>query len=66
LGQATGVGIAAEMRGDRKGKIKSSSNKEAGAECQSLPAFPRGEGEELFLDILFHRMSEMAIFRQSK
>jgi len=25
---------------------------------------PQGDGEEFFLDILFHRMSVIAIFRQ--
>ena len=35
------------------------------AGCKSpLPHLPEGRGEAFFLDILFHRMSEMAIYRQ--
>ena len=35
----------------------------AWAGCK-LDRLPRGEGREFFLDILFHRISEMEMFRQ--
>src|SRR6476646_5679047 len=48
-----------------KSKIKSPSKKEAGAGCKSPALASReGTGETFFLDILFHRMSEMAMLQQ--
>jgi hypothetical protein len=59
LGLASPLNYAANKSG--KIKIKSPSKKEAGAGCKS-PAWAsrEGTGETFFLDILFHRMSEMA------
>jgi hypothetical protein len=31
----------------------------------TTPYLPRGQGREFSLDILFHRMSEIAIYRQT-
>jgi hypothetical protein len=45
--------------------IKSPSKKEAGLDVSHHALVSReGKGENFSLDILFHRMSEMAIFRQ--
>ena len=42
-------------------KTKKPSKKGDGAGCKSQRLrIPRGQGEEFFLDILFHRMSEIA------
>jgi hypothetical protein len=63
LGLASPLNYAANKSG--KIKIKSPSKKEAGAGCKSPALASReGTGETFFLDILFHRMSEMGIFRQ--
>ncbi len=65
-GSATGAGIAAELRGDPKRKNQNPSKKEekrAGAGCKPHH-LPRGEGREFLLDILFHRMSEMAFYEK--
>jgi hypothetical protein len=61
---ASPLNYAANKSG--KIKIKSPSKKEAGAGCKSPAlASPEGTGETFFLDIFFHRMSEIEIFRQS-
>ncbi len=61
LGLASPLNYAA----NKSGKIKSPSKKEAGAGCKSPALASReGTGETFFLDILFHRISEIAIFRQ--
>jgi hypothetical protein len=63
LGLASPLNYAANKSG--KIKIKSPSKKEAGAGRKSPALASReGTGETFFLDILFHRMSEMEIFRQ--
>ena len=63
LGLASPLNYAANKSG--KIKIKSPSQKEAGAGCKSPALASReGTGETFFLDILFHRMSEMRIFHQ--
>jgi hypothetical protein len=57
---ASPLNYAANKSG--KIKIKSPSKKEAGAGCKSPALASReGTGETFFLDILFHRMSEMAL-----
>src|SRR6202007_3311779 len=60
LGLASPLNYAANKSG--KIKIKSPSKKEAGAGCKS-PALAshEGTGETSFLDILFHRVSEIGI-----
>src|ERR1700746_2577689 len=64
LGLASPLNYAANKSG--KIKIKSTSKKEAGAGCKSPALASReGTGETFFLDILFHRMSEMAMLRQT-
>src|SRR5580765_1744783 len=61
LGLASPLNYAA----NKSGKIKSPSKKEAGAGCKSPALASReGTGEICFLDILFHRMSEMEMLRQ--
>jgi hypothetical protein len=61
LGLASPLNYAANKSG--KIKIKSPSKKEAGAGCKSPALASReGTGETFFLDILFHRMSEIAYF----
>src|SRR5579864_1510887 len=63
LGLASPLNYAANKSG--KIKIKSPSKKEAGAGCKSPALASReGTGETFFLDILFHRMSEIACWRQ--
>jgi hypothetical protein len=72
LGQATGVGIVAEMRGDPKRPIQSGqtnnpSKNDVGLDVSHHTCvFPRGRGEAFFLDILFHRMSDIAMLRQQQ
>ena len=61
-GLSTGDGIAAELRGDPKRKPQRPSNKEAGLDANHHVLFPARGGREFSLDILFHRMSEIAIF----
>ena len=59
LGLASPLNYAANKSG--KIKIKSPSKKEAGAGCKSPALASReGTGETFFLDIFFHRMSEIA------
>ena len=61
LGLASPLNYAANKSG--KIKIKSPSKKEAGAGCKSPALASReGTGETFFLDILFHRMSEIGCF----
>jgi hypothetical protein len=63
MGTATGAGIAAEIRGDPMRPHKSPSKKEAGLDAsRHTRVSPGGQGEDFFLDILFHRMSEIAVF----
>ncbi|MGA8312701.1 MAG: hypothetical protein WB755_21910 [Terriglobales bacterium] len=63
LGLASPLNYAANKSG--KIKIKSPSKKEAGAGCKSPALASReGTGEIFFLDILFHRMSEIAMLQQ--
>jgi hypothetical protein len=63
LGLASPLNYAANKSG--KIKIKSPSKKEAGAGCKSPALASReGTGEIFFLDILFHRMSVLAIFQR--
>jgi hypothetical protein len=63
LGLASPLNYAANKSG--KIKIKSPSKKEAGAGCKSPALASReGTGETFFLDIFFHRMSEIAKFHQ--
>jgi hypothetical protein len=60
---ASPLNYAANKSGKIKIKIKSKSpsKKEAGAGCKSPALASReGTGETFFLDILFHRMSEIA------
>jgi len=60
LGLASPLNYAANRSG--KIKIKSPSKKEAGAGCKSPALASReGTGETFFLDILFHRMSEIDV-----
>ena len=64
LGQGDQLGLASPLKyaAIQSGKTKSPSSKEAGLDASYQPRVPsRGDGEELFLDILFNRMSEMAI-----
>jgi hypothetical protein len=58
LGLASPLNHAAIQSGKTKTPLRS-EEKRAGLDA-SFVAF-RGEGRESFLDILFHRMSEMAI-----
>lgn len=67
LGQGDQLGLASPLKyaAIQSGKTKSPSNKEAGLDASYQPSCPLEEdGEEFFLDILFNRMSEIAIFRQ--
>ena len=58
------LGLASPLNypANKSGKIKNPSKKEAGAGCKS-PALAscEGTGETFFLDIFFHRMSEMGL-----
>jgi hypothetical protein len=62
LGLASPLNYAAIQSGKTKTPLRR-EEKRAGAGCKPH-RLPRGEGRECFLDILFHRMSEMAIYRQ--
>ena len=60
LGLASPLNYAAIQ----SGKTKTPSKKEemeAGAGCQATLAFREGRGENFFLDILFHRVSAIAM-----
>jgi hypothetical protein len=61
---ATGVGIAAEIRGDPKRQKPKPLHEGDGAGCKPPARSPEESGEVFLLDILFHRMSEMAISHQ--
>jgi hypothetical protein len=61
LGLASPLNYAAIQSGN----IKSPSKKEAGLDVSHRALVSReGRGENFFLDILFNRMSAMAIFQQ--
>ena len=61
LGLASPLNYAAIQSGN----IKSPSKKEAGLDVSHHALVSReGRGENFFLDILFNRMSAMAIFQQ--
>ena len=47
-GSSTGTGIAAELRGDPSGKIKSPSKKEAGLDVSHHALVPARGGERIF------------------
>jgi hypothetical protein len=60
---ATGVGIAAAIRGDpKRQKPKTPSTKGTGLDVKPPAGLQRGEGKSFFLDILFYRMSVIAVF----
>ena len=64
-GQATGVGFAAAICDEPKRPNQSPFRERDGAGCKSPhPHLSEGRGEVFFLDILFHRMSVMAMFHQ--
>ena len=61
------LGLASPLNypANKSGKIKNPSKKEAGAGCKSPALASReGTGETFFLDILFHRMGDMAMLHQ--
>jgi hypothetical protein len=62
------LGLASPLKcaAIQSGKIKSPSNKEAGLDVSHHALVSReGRGENFFLDILFHKMSEMATLREA-
>jgi hypothetical protein len=59
---ATGVGIAAEIRGDPKRQKPKPLYEGDGAGCKPPARSPEESGEVFLLDILFHRMSVMQFF----
>jgi hypothetical protein len=60
------LGSPLEIAASQSGKIKSPSYKEAGLDVSHHALVSReGRGENFFLDIPFHRMSEIEIFQQS-
>ena len=58
---ATGVGIAAAIRGDPKRQKQKPLHEGDGAGCKPPAGLQRGEGKSFFLDILFYRMSDNAL-----
>jgi hypothetical protein len=61
-----GLASPLEIAASQSGKIKSPSYKEAGLDVSHHALVSReGRGENVFLDIPFHRMSEMGILQQS-
>jgi len=66
-GSATGAGIAAELRGEQERQNQNQKPLSEGgrAGCKSPALASReGTGETFFLDILFHRMSEIGMLQQ--
>jgi len=63
LGLASPLNYAAIQSGNTKTSLRRRKT-EAGLDA-SHTASHRGEGRNFFLDILFHRMSDMEIYRQS-
>jgi len=62
-----GLASPLETAASQSGKIKSPSNKEAGLDVSHHALVSReGRGENFFLDILFYRMSEMGMLRQTR
>jgi len=61
---STGVGIAAEIRGDQKRRKPKTPPRRGRGWMQASSRSPEGKGKDFFLDILFHRMSEVAMFQQ--
>src|ERR1700745_3526815 len=60
-----GLASPLETAASQSGKIKSPSNKEAGLDVSHHALVSReGRGENFFLDILFYRMSVIAMLRQ--
>jgi hypothetical protein len=63
LGLASPLNYAAIQ----SGHMESSSRRERGLDASHHAPGPReGRGETFFLDILFHRMSEIGIFHQMR
>jgi len=58
---STGVGIAAEIRGDQKRRKPKTPPRRGRGWMQASSRSPEGKGKDFFLDILFHRMSEIAL-----
>jgi hypothetical protein len=61
------LGLASPLKyaAIQSGQTNNSSKKRDGAGCKSLhPRLSEERGEDFFLDILSHRMSEMAMLRQ--
>jgi len=64
-GSATGAGIAAELRGEQERQNQKPLSEGGRAGCKSPALASReGTGETFFLDILFHRMSEIGMLQQ--
>src|ERR1035437_3166035 len=60
-----GLASPLECAASQSGQTNNPSKECGGAGCKSLyPHLPEGRGEAFFLDILFHRMSDIAILRQ--
>src|ERR1019366_8299799 len=60
-----GLASPLECAASQSGQTNNPSKECGGAGCKSpYPHLPEGRGEAFFLDILFHRMSVIAIFRQ--
>jgi hypothetical protein len=65
LGLALPLKSAASQSDQTNNPSKDEVRNEVGAGCKSpRPHLSQGRGESFFLDILFHRMSDMAILQQ--
>jgi hypothetical protein len=65
LGLALPLKSAASQSDETNNPSKNEVRYEVGAGCKSPhPHLPEGRGEVFFLDILFHRISVMAMFHQ--
>src|ERR1039458_8526766 len=60
-----GLASPLECAASQSGQTNNPSKECGGAGCKSpYPHLPEGRGEAFFLDILFHRMSDIGILRQ--
>src|ERR1035437_7825752 len=62
-----GLASPLECAASQSGQTNNPSKECGGAGCKSpYPHLPEGRGEAFFLDILFHRMSDIEILRQQR
>jgi len=65
-GLSTGNGIAPNHAAIQRGNLKAPPIRRHAGFKSPRPGLPRGEGREFYLDILFHRKSELPAARLDK